>query len=506
MVTVDLYRYIALFLFIFLITKLVFRRHNQNSPPSPISLPLIGHLHLLKQPLYQTLETLSLKHGPIFSLQLGCRTYLVVSSPSAVQECLAKNDVVFANRPRSMASDIFSYSYTNLVLAPYGQLWRNLRKLTTIELFSQISLKKFSKVREEEVSSIVGQVFKRISSGQSQKVQLNQFFSVLMFSIMMRISVGKRLTGDEQIEELKDTFFPSLTLTTMCDYLPILRWIGYKGLQKKMIKSQNKRDEFLRRWIEEIRRKKTGNTENVPVSEEEVTLVERLLWLQESDPEFCSEDVIKSLVVVIFIAGTDTSMNTMEWAMSLLLNHPQVLEKLRKEIDCHVGHGRLLRESDIPKLPYLRCVINETLRLYPVVPLLLPHLSSEGCTVGGYYIPRGTTLMVNAWAIHRDPKVWDEPTGFKPERFEGMIDSDREGFNFKFIPFGVGRRACPGEGMGFRTVSLAVGMLIHCFDWERVGPEMVDMGQGLGLTLSKSRPLEAFYCPRRTMIDLLTRL
>ncbi|PON46880.1 Cytochrome P450, E-class, group I, partial [Trema orientale] len=250
---VDLYPYIALFLFIFLTPKLVFRRHNQNSPPSPISLPLIGHLHLLKQPLYQTLETLSLKHGPIFSLQLGCRTCLVVSSPSAVQECLAKNDVVFANRPRSMASDIFSYSYTNLVLAPYGQLWRSLRKLSTIELFSQKSLQKFSKVREEEVSSIVGQVFKRISFGQSQKVQLNQYFSVLMFSIMMRISVGKRLTGDEQIEELKDTFFPSLTLTTICDYLPILRWIGYKGLQKKMIKSQKKRDEFLRGWIEEIR-------------------------------------------------------------------------------------------------------------------------------------------------------------------------------------------------------------------------------------------------------------
>ncbi|PON54224.1 Cytochrome P450, E-class, group I [Parasponia andersonii] len=188
------------------------------------------------------------------------------------------------------------------------------------------------------------------------------------------------------------------------------------------------------------------------------------------------------------------------------VNHPQVLEKLRKEIDCHVGHGRLLRESDIPKLPYLRCVINETLRLYPIAPLLLPHLSSEGCTVGGYHSPRGTTLMVNAWATHRDPKVWDEPTRFKPERFEGMIDGDREGFNFKFIPFRVGRRACPGEGMVFRTVSLAVGMLIHCFDWERVGRELVDMGQGFGITLSKNRPLEAVCYPRRTLIDLLTRL
>ncbi|PON46885.1 Cytochrome P450, E-class, group I [Trema orientale] len=503
---VDLYPYLALFLSIFLLTKLVSRHHNQNSPPSPISLPLIGHLHLLKQPLYQTLETLSLKHGPIFSLQLGCQSVLVVSSPSAVKDCLAKNDVVFANRPRNMASDILSYNYNSFVSAPYGQHWRSLRRLSTIEIFSQKSLEKFSKVREEEVSSIVGHVFKRISYGQSQRVDLNHFFSVLMFSIMMRISIGKRLSGDEEIEEFKDIFFPSLTLMGLSNYLPILRWIGYKGLEKKMIKLQNKRDEFFRGWIEEVRRKKMRNTEKVPDSEEEVTLVERLLWLQESDPEFHSEDLIKGIVLVMFVAGTDTSMNTMEWAMSLLLNHPQVLEKLRKEIDCHVGHGRLLQESDIPKLPYLRCVINETLRLYPIAPLLLPHLSSEGCTVGGYHIPRGTTLMVNAWSIHRDPKMWDEPTRFKPERFEGMIDGDREGFNFKFIPFGVGRRACPGEGMGFRTVSLAVGMLIHCFDWERVGHELVDMGQVFGITLSKSRPLEAVCCPRRTMIDLLTRL
>ena len=212
------------------------------------------------------------------------------------------------------------------------------------------------------------------------------------------------------------------------------------------------------------------------------------------------------LIQILFIAGTDTSMNTMEWAMSLLLNHPQVIEKLRKEIDCHVGHGRMLRESDLPKLPYLRCVINETLRLYPTAPMLLPHFSSEDCTVGGYHIPRGTTLMVNAWAIHRDPKVWDEPTKFKPERFEGMIEGEREGFNFKFIPFGVGRRVCPGEGMGFRSVSLAVGTLIHCFDWERVGEELVDMAQDSGITLSKSRPLEAVCCPRRNMINLLSQL
>lgn len=209
----------------------------------------------------------------------------------------------------------------------------------------------------------------------------------------------------------------------------------------------------------------------------------------------------------MFVAGTDTSANTIEWCISLLLNHPQVLQKLRNEIDSNVGHGRLVKESDLPKLPYLRCVIHETLRLYPIVPLLLPHFSSEDCTLGGYQIPQGTTLLVNAWAIHRDSNVWDEANTFKPERFEEhhMLEGEREGNNFRFIPFGIGRRACPGEGMGIRTASLAVATLLQCFDWERVGKEL-DMSQSYGITLFKSRPLEVVCSPRQIMIDLLSQL
>ncbi|PON31982.1 Cytochrome P450, E-class, group I [Trema orientale] len=517
---VDFYRYLALFFSIFLITGLLFHRREKTSPTSPFSLPIIGHLHLLKQPLCKTLETFSLKHGPIFSLQLGCRTYLVVSSPSAVEDCFIKNDIVFANRPRSMASDHLSYNNSSFLLAAYGQLWRSLLRLATIEVFSQKSLQKFCKIREEEVCSIVHLIMKKLSNGQPQHIDLTYLFSLLVFNIILRVNIGKKFIGEEisstvvgkqRVKEIEDTFKPSLSLTNICDFFPIMKWIGYGGLEKRILKLNNKRDEFLQGLIEEIRGKKISscNTETVWDFEERMSFVERLLSLQESEPEFYSEDVIKSTASIMFVAGTDTSANTLEWTMSLLLNHPQVLEKLRKEIDCHVGHGRLLKESDLPNLPYLRCVINEMLRLYPIAPLLLPHFSSEDCTVGGYHIPRGTTLLVNAWAIHRDPNVWEELTKFKPERFqEMMVDGDKEGstLRFKFIPFGVGRRACHGDGMGFRTVSLAVGTLVHCFNWERVGVELVDMGQSFGIALSKSRPLEAVCSPRYRMIDLLSQL
>ncbi|XVF39854.1 hypothetical protein PTKIN_Ptkin01aG0065900 [Pterospermum kingtungense] len=192
----------------------------------------------------------------------------------------------------------------------------------------------------------------------------------------------------------------------------------------------------------------------------------------------------------------------MEWAMSLLLNHPEALQKVRAEIDSHVGHERLLNESDLANLPYLRCVVHETLRLYPPAPVLLPHCSSEDCMVSGYEIPKGTQLIVNVWAIQRDPSVWVEPNKFKPERFQGVLE---EKGGVKYLPFGQGRRICPGATKGLRLVLLALGAAIQCFEWEKIGSEMVDMTPGTGLALSKGRPLEALCCPRPELIKLLSQ-
>lgn len=213
--------------------------------------------------------------------------------------------------------------------------------------------------------------------------------------------------------------------------------------------------------------------------------------------------VLKKIVQVLLSAGTDTSAGTMEWAMSLLLNNPRVLKKAQTEIDKCVGYDRLIDESDLAKLPYLRCIINETLRMYPAGPLLVPHESSEDCLVGGFKVPRGTTLLVNLWAIQRDPKIWEDPNTFKPERFEG-IEGVRDGF--RFMPFGSGRRGCPGEGLAMRVVGLALGSLIQCFEWERIGEEMVDMSEEAGLTLTKARPLQANCRPRPTMVNLLSQI
>lgn len=193
----------------------------------------------------------------------------------------------------------------------------------------------------------------------------------------------------------------------------------------------------------------------------------------------------------MIFAGNVTLTRTLEWAMLNLLNHPEVLKKARIEIDTEIGLDRLIDEPDCKNLPYLQCIISEIFRLYPAAPLLAPHRATDHCTVGGYDFPCGTTLIANVWAIHRDPDIWEEPEKFKPERFE------KEGENKKLMPFGMGRRACPGSGLAQRVVSLALGSMIQCFEWERVGEEYVDISEAT--TMRPATPLLAM-CRARPIV------
>ena len=202
---------------------------------------------------------------------------------------------------------------------------------------------------------------------------------------------------------------------------------------------------------------------------------------------------------ILLLAATDTSALTLEWAMSNLLNHPDILKKAKAELDGQVGQQHLLEESDLSKLNYLQNIISETLRLYPAAPLLVPHYSSDDCTIGGYTIPRDTMILVNAWALHRDPMLWDDAKSFKPERF-----ANGERGSYKLIPFGLGRRSCPGIGLAQRVVGLTLGSLIQCFEWERIGGEEVDMTEGEGLSMPKVVPLEAVCKPRPIMNVILS--
>lgn len=200
----------------------------------------------------------------------------------------------------------------------------------------------------------------------------------------------------------------------------------------------------------------------------------------------------------MFTAGTDTTTSTIEWAMAELLNNPRTLKKVQMELRSKIGPDGKMEEKDIENLPYLRAVIKETLRLHPPLPFLVPHMAMDSCKILDYYIPKQSQVLVNVWAIGRDPKTWDAPLLFWPERFLEPNMVDYKGHHFEFIPFGSGRRMCPAMPLASRVLPLALGSLLHFFDWvlpDGLKPEEMDMKEGMGITLRKAVPLKAIPVP-----------
>ncbi|KAF7828666.1 cytochrome P450 81E8-like [Senna tora] len=490
--------YYSILILAFLLTlKLTLRTTRFNNiPPGPPYLPLIGNLHQLKKPLHHTFHRFSQRYGQIFSLRFGSRLAVVVSSPSAVQECFTKNDIVLANRPRFLIGKYLGYNYTNVLFSPYGDHWRNLRRITVVEVLSTHRINTFSEMRRDEMKRLLQKLAKD-SYEEYAKVDMKSRLSEMTFNTVTRMISGKRYWGDEgevgnvdearNFRELMKDLVKLGGANNPGDFLPIVRLFDFDGLEKKLKSFYERVDGFAQGLINQHR--SNGNQSDAN------TMIDHLLSLQESQPEYYTDHIIKGLITVIILAGTETSAVTLEWALSSLLNNPEVLKKAKEEIDAHIGHEHLIDEPDISKLPYLQHIVSETLRLHPAAPLLVPHLSADDCTIGGYNVPRDTMVLVNAWAIHRDPQVWIDSLSFKPERFE------REGEAKKLIPFGLGRRTCPGAGLAQRTVSLTLGLLIQCFEWKRISEKEIDMTEGVGLTMPKSIPLEAMCRARHPIIN-----
>ncbi|GLJ31856.1 hypothetical protein SUGI_0640980 [Cryptomeria japonica] len=220
-------------------------------------------------------------------------------------------------------------------------------------------------------------------------------------------------------------------------------------------------------------------------------MVDVMLSMAETEGHTISRVDIKVMIMDMLNAGMETSVTLIEWAMSELLRNPATLARAQQEIESAVSRERRVKESDVISFEYLRCVVKETLRLHPPVPLLVPHESMEGCSVEGYFIPPKTRLFVNVWTIGRDENVWVDAHQFKPERFMGS-NKDVKGQDFDLLPFGTGRRGCPGISMGLSISELALAQLIHCFDWTVEGE--VDVEEQFGITVPRKNPL--FACPK----------
>nr|WMB80861.1 BX5 [Acanthus ilicifolius] len=481
-----------------LVAGVLFFRYRSRSrgyrlPPIPVPpLPIIGHLHLLKEPLHQTLQKYSHACGPIFSLKLGFRRVVVVSSPELLEECYTSHDVALSNRPRIMSDKYIGYDHTTMAGAPYGPRWRSLRRLAAQEILSPTRINMFTQIRQDENN----RKMRSMAAEAGKAVEIRPVLYDLIFNVIMRMLTGKRYTKGEYLShdrladgyrEIMSEFFENAQTSNPEDFLPFLKWIDYRGLKKKMAGLGSKLDNFYQSLLQE-HRQENRNT----------TIIGHLLSLQDSHPQFYDDQLVKGFMTNMIVGSLDTSVVTIEWAMCQLLNHPDIFRAAREELDSQVGLDRLIEEKDIPNLPYLHSIIMETLRMFPPGPLMLPRETSVDCTIGGYNVPNGTIVLVNSYAIQRDPKYWDDPSCFKPDRFFGKEVELR-----KMLPFGVGRRSCPGSALAHRMLGLILGSLIQCFDWERMNQEKIDLTEGAGLTLPKLKPLVAICKPRAEMLKIL---
>ncbi|XP_028757644.1 cytochrome P450 82A3 [Neltuma alba] len=467
--------------------------------------PIIGHLLLLRGPQmpHHTLAAMADKHGPIFSIRLGSRPALVISNWEMAKQCFTANDLAVSSRPALVSVQRLCYNQAMFGFGPYGPYWRQLRKIATQELLSNSQIQRLSQVCASRLDSWVKELFRLWAENKNDSgqvlVDLSERFGRLVTNTVLRTMAGKRYyDGGAEVQEearrlletLKE-FVRLLGVFVAGDALPCLRWLDLGGYEKAMKKTAKQLDSILEEWLEEHRRKRASAGDQ--------DFMDVLLSVLDGS-ELGGHDantIVKATTLMLIAGGVDTSTVTLIWAISRLLSNPNILKEAQRELDIQVGKERAVKESDINKLAYLQAIVKETLRLHPPATLMGPREFTEDCIIGGCRVKKGTRLLTNVWKIQTDPTIWADPLEFKPERFlTTHKDVDVKGHHFELIPFGSGRRICPGISFGLHTIHLILATFLHSFQISKPSDEPIDMTEIFGLTTTKAPPLQALITPR----------
>ncbi|KAL2326952.1 hypothetical protein Fmac_020379 [Flemingia macrophylla] len=478
-------------------------RQKRRRPPGPRPLPIMGHLHLISAIPHQSLHALSARHGPIMELFLGSLRCVVVSSPEVAKEFLKTHEAMFSNRFVSAAVHRLSYGSKGFLFAPYGTFWRFAKKICMSQLLGARTLDMLRHVREQETLRFLRVLKAKGKSGET--VDVGGELLTLTNNVITRMVLGRTCgESDADVEGVRKMVVDTVELAgkfNVADFVWFCKGLDLQGMKKRLGEIMDRFDGMMERAISEHqeerkRRKENGEGEKIK------DLLDILLDIHEdesTDVTF-TRDNVKALIMDIFMAGTDTSAITIEWALVELINNPHVMEKARQEIDSATTNNiRLIEESDLSNLPYMRAIVKETLRLHPTSPIL-GRESSEDCNVCGYDIPAKTILFINLWSMGRNPKLWENPLEFRPERFinimgqENHDEFDVRGQNMQLMPFGTGRRVCPGASLALQVVPTNLAAMIQCFEWKVDGS--VSMEEKPAMTLPRAHPLICVPVPR----------
>ncbi|KAK2637992.1 hypothetical protein Ddye_025787 [Dipteronia dyeriana] len=390
----------------------------------------------------------STKICPIMQLTFGSFPVVVASSAEMAKQFLKTHDHVFASRPQTATGKYTTYNYLNITWALYGPYWH------------QGQLRAF---------------FSRLLALSGKPVLLKEHLSRITLSIISRIMLGKKYFSEskfetavvtlEEVKEMLDELFLLNGLLNIGDWIPWLGFMDLQGYVKRMKALKKKFDRFHDHVFAELKAKMKGLMEDFVPKD----MVDLLLQLAE-DPNLevkFNYDSDRGFTRDLIAGCTDTSATTVEWAMSEVMKQPHLIEKATEELDRVIGRQRWAEEKDIPELPYIDAIMKETMRKHPVAVLLAPHLAQEDCNVSGYDIRKGTRVFINIWSIGRDASFWDEPEAFHPERFlQGKVNMDVKGQSFELLPFGSGRRMCPGYSLGLKMIRSSLDNMLHGFHWK----------------------------------------
>ncbi|TYK16695.1 cytochrome P450 84A1-like [Cucumis melo var. makuwa] len=486
---------------VFLLHASIFRRPRRPPlPPGPKGLPLLGNMLLRHQLTHRGLAALAKRYGGIFHLRIGFVHMVVISDPDAARNVLQVQDLVFSNRPATNAIKYLTYDRADMAFAHYGPFWRQMRKLCVMKLFSRKRAESWTSVRHE-----VDNLITTIANNTQTPFNLGHLVFSMTMNIIYRAAFGTSQPRDQaQFIKILEEFSKLFGAFNVADFFPCLGWIDPQGITSRLVEARRSLDRFIDRIIDQhlVERKERDQ-------EIDKDMVDELLAFYSEDEGGNNEtdledlhlqttikltrDNIKAIIMDVMFGGTETVASAIEWTMAELMRNPDDLKKLQQQLDATVGLHHRPQESDLHNLTYLRCILKETLRLHPPIPLLL-HETAADTKLAGYRIPAKSRVFINAWAIGRDEKSWVDPDIFRPARFEMEGAADFKGGDFEFIPFGSGRRSCPGMQLGIYAVEMAVANLVHCFEWklpEGMKPAELDMNDVFGLTAPRASRLVA---------------
>lgn len=422
------------------------------------------------------------------SLKLGSLTTIVVSSPAAAKLVLQKHDAALSSRTVPSAAASHKHGVFSMAWAPAaGNQWRKLRKICREQMFSGPRLDAGQGTRREMVRKLSEYVKECSETGRAVNIGEAAFTTSLNMMSASLFSAEFARLGSDSSQEMKEVVSGAMRWVgtpNLGDYFPVLRSADPQGIWKETEFYFGKVFGIFDEIIDE--RLRSGG--------EKQDLVQALIDLNLRDEAQITREDIKHLLFDLFLGGVDTSSVTIEWAMTELIRNPLKMSRLKNELEIFLEENGQFQESDIPQLPYLQAVVKETLRLHPPGPFLIPHKAESEVEIHGYNVPKNAQILVNVWASGRDPGVWRNAEEFVPERFfNESVDIDLRGQDFELIPFGAGRRICPGLSLGYRMVHQMLTAFVANVEWklENIKPEEIDMNEKFGLTLQKAISLTA---------------